>query len=122
MPSTDVIKPILTLKTTTAQVVELSVTVNNNSPIQDYIHLDDQTYYCIINYCNIAYYCIIIICNNVTSLLLLSFHLFLISLQLAAAQLIKSQNPHPCIGQRYKHTIKPTFRKVVKEWVKGFLV
>ena len=28
---------------TTAQVVEMSVTVNNNSPIQDYIHPDDQT-------------------------------------------------------------------------------
>ena len=28
---------------TTAQVVETSVTVNNNSPIQDYVHLDDQT-------------------------------------------------------------------------------
>ena len=28
---------------TTAQIVEMSVTVNNNSPIQDYIHLDDQT-------------------------------------------------------------------------------
>ena len=28
---------------TTAQVVETSVTVNNNSPIQDYIHPDDQT-------------------------------------------------------------------------------
>ena len=28
---------------TTAQVVETSVTVNNNSPIQDFIHLDDQT-------------------------------------------------------------------------------
>ena len=28
---------------TTAQVVEMSVTVNNNSPIQDYIHLDDHT-------------------------------------------------------------------------------
>ena len=28
---------------TTAQVVEASVTVNNNSPIQDYIHPDDQT-------------------------------------------------------------------------------
>ena len=27
---------------TTAQVVETSVTVNNNSPIQDYIHPDDQ--------------------------------------------------------------------------------
>ena len=33
----------LTLKMTTAQVVETSVTVNNNSPIQDYVHLDDQT-------------------------------------------------------------------------------
>ena len=35
MPSTDVIQLILPLKTTTAQVVETSVTVNN-SPIQDY--------------------------------------------------------------------------------------
>ena len=28
---------------TTAQVVETSVTVNNISPIQDYVHPDDQT-------------------------------------------------------------------------------
>ena len=28
---------------TTAQVVETSVTVNNNSPIQDDVHPDDQT-------------------------------------------------------------------------------
>ena len=28
---------------TTAQVVEMSVTVNNNSPIQDYVHPDDQS-------------------------------------------------------------------------------
>ena len=27
----------------TAQVVETSVTVNNNSPIQDHLHPDDQT-------------------------------------------------------------------------------
>ena len=27
---------------TTAQVVETSVTVNNNSPIQDYVHPDHQ--------------------------------------------------------------------------------
>ena len=33
----------LTLKMTTAQDVETSVTVNNNSPIQDYIHLVNQT-------------------------------------------------------------------------------
>ena len=33
----------LTLKVTTAQVVETSVTVNNNRPIQDYVHSDDQT-------------------------------------------------------------------------------
>ena len=33
----------LTLKMTTRQVVETSVTVNNNSPIQDYVHPDDQT-------------------------------------------------------------------------------
>ena len=29
---------------TTAQVVETSVTVNNNSPIQDYVHPDDNSY------------------------------------------------------------------------------
>ena len=28
---------------TTVQVVETSVTVNNNSPIQDYVHPDDHT-------------------------------------------------------------------------------
>ena len=33
----------LTLKMTIAPVVETSVTVNNNSPIQDYVHPDDQT-------------------------------------------------------------------------------
>ena len=33
----------LTLKMTTAQVLETVATVNNNSPIQDYIHPDDQT-------------------------------------------------------------------------------
>ena len=42
-PSTDVIQLTLTLKMTTAQVAETSVTVNNNSPIQDYVHPDDQT-------------------------------------------------------------------------------
>ena len=31
------------MRMTTAQVVETSVTVNNNIPIQDYVHLDDQT-------------------------------------------------------------------------------
>ena len=41
--STDVIQLTLTLKMTTAQVVETSATINNNSPIQDYIHPDDQT-------------------------------------------------------------------------------
>ena len=43
IPSTDVIQLTLTLKMTTAQVVETLVTVNNNSPIEDYVHLDDQT-------------------------------------------------------------------------------
>jgi len=38
-----VVQLTLTLKTTTAQVVETSVIVNNNSPIQDYVHPDDQT-------------------------------------------------------------------------------
>ena len=28
---------------TTAQVLETSVAVNSNSPIQDYVHPDDQT-------------------------------------------------------------------------------
>ena len=28
---------------TTAQVVETSVTVNNNNPIQDYVHPENQT-------------------------------------------------------------------------------
>ena len=41
--STDVIQLTLTLKMTTAQVVETSLIVNNNSPIQDYVHPDDQT-------------------------------------------------------------------------------
>ena len=36
------IQLILTPKMTTTQV-ETSVTVNNNSPIQDYVHPDDQT-------------------------------------------------------------------------------
>ena len=31
------------MKMTTAQIVETSVTVNNNSPIHDYVHPDDQT-------------------------------------------------------------------------------
>ena len=44
IPSTGVIQLTLTLKMTTAQVVETSVTaVNKNSPIQDYVYLDDQT-------------------------------------------------------------------------------
>ena len=43
IPSTDVIQLTLTLKITTAQVVETSVTVNNNSPIRDYVHSGDQT-------------------------------------------------------------------------------
>ena len=33
----------LTLKKTTAQIVETSVTINNNSLVQDYVHPDDQT-------------------------------------------------------------------------------
>ena len=43
IPSTNVMQLSLTLKMTTAQVVDPSVTVNNNSPIQDYAHLHDQT-------------------------------------------------------------------------------
>ena len=43
IPSTDVIQLSLTLKMTTPQVDETPVTVNKNSPIQDYVHPDDQT-------------------------------------------------------------------------------
>ena len=43
IPSTDVIQFSLTLKMTTPQVDETPVTVNKNSPIQDYVHPDDQT-------------------------------------------------------------------------------
>ena len=43
IPSTDTIELTLTLKMTTAQVVETSVIVNNNSPIQDYVHPEDHT-------------------------------------------------------------------------------
>ena len=43
IPSTDVIQLTLTLKMTTAKVVETSVSVNNNSPIQDYLHPNNQT-------------------------------------------------------------------------------
>ena len=42
-PSTDVIQFALTLKMTTAQVVETSVIVNDNSPVQDYVHPGDQS-------------------------------------------------------------------------------
>ena len=41
--TTHVIQLTLTLKMTTAQVVKMSVTVNNNSPIHDYVHPDDHT-------------------------------------------------------------------------------
>ena len=43
IPSTDVTQLTLTLKMTTGQVVETSVTVNNSSPIQDYSDPDYQT-------------------------------------------------------------------------------
>ena len=32
----------LTLKTTNAQVAKMSVTINNNSPIEDCVHPDDH--------------------------------------------------------------------------------
>ena len=41
--STDVMQLSLTPKRTTAQAVETSVTVNNNSPIQEYVHPNDHT-------------------------------------------------------------------------------
>ena len=34
---------ILTLKLTSAQVLKMSVTVNNNTPTQVYVHPDDHT-------------------------------------------------------------------------------
>ena len=45
IPSTDVIQLTLTLKMITAQVVETSVTVNINSPIQDYVQLKPFTHH-----------------------------------------------------------------------------
>ena len=44
----------LTLKMTTAQVVETSVNVNNNSPIQDYVHPDDQTQPTLVHLANLT--------------------------------------------------------------------
>ena len=38
IPSADTIQLTLTLKMAIAQVVEISVTVVSNSPIQDYVH------------------------------------------------------------------------------------
>ena len=38
IPSADMIQLTLTLKMAIAQVVEISVTVVNKSPIQDYLH------------------------------------------------------------------------------------
>ena len=43
IPSTDGTQLTLTLKMTTAQGVETSVTVTNISPIQDFVRPDDQT-------------------------------------------------------------------------------
>ena len=43
IPSTDVTQLTLTLNMTKAQVVEMSVTFNNNSPIQDYVQPHNQT-------------------------------------------------------------------------------
>ena len=40
---TDVVQLTLNLKMIPSRVVEMSVTVNNNSPMQDYVHPDDQT-------------------------------------------------------------------------------
>ena len=41
--STGVTQLTLTLKMTIAEVVEMSVTVNDNSPVQDYVQPDDHT-------------------------------------------------------------------------------
>ena len=59
IPSTDVIQLTLILKMTTAQVVKMLVTVNNNSPIQDYVHPDDhsQPTYEIITVFSHPWYC-----------------------------------------------------------------
>ena len=42
IPLTDLIQLTMSLKMTTAKVVETLVTVNNGS-VQDYVHLDDHT-------------------------------------------------------------------------------
>ena len=53
----------LPLKITTAEVVETSVTVNNNSPIQDYVHPDDQTQPTFINSMVISKYVVLMIAD-----------------------------------------------------------
>ena len=60
IPSTDVIQLTLTLKMTTAQVVETSITVNN-SPPQDYVHPDNHaqptyTYSCSLQHDQLSAY------------------------------------------------------------------
>ena len=45
---------------TTAHVVETSVTVNNNSPIQDYVHPDDHAQPTYANVCFAGYHIIYI--------------------------------------------------------------
>ena len=42
IPLTDIVQLTLTLKMTTAQVVEISATFNYNSPIQDSAHPDNH--------------------------------------------------------------------------------
>ena len=51
-----------------AQVVETSVTVNNNSPIQDYVHPDNQTQPFSLN--NVTYFAFYneIMTNNKTTI------------------------------------------------------
>ena len=45
IPSTEVIQLTLTLKITTAHVLETSVTVNNNSPIHNHVHPDHEEFF-----------------------------------------------------------------------------
>ena len=52
--STDATQITLTLKMTSAQVVETSVIVISNSPFQDYTHPDDRI---LLNYDELCIYC-----------------------------------------------------------------
>ena len=93
----------LTLKMTTAQVVETSVTVNNNSPIQDYVHPDDQTQPIIIIIIIITIIIIIMnyYCNYDSQILLYGHAIIMVSLRCPWRK--KSLTFSPRTSCQYRH-------------------